>query len=259
MAQAEAIRGEVDQGEAGVGVITLLLEHPEHPIVRIEGVLVYFDTGAPQSLIPGPNAPWTRKLGISAPPISGLTSMAFERTRNTLTRLTGGLRIDALVGMDLINEHGLAYDLSAGQIGWGISHLETGDLITLRSELVLGLPVIEMELAGRQLRVILDTGCHTDGYVLDLPKTLPEAGVIRDESPIFGPFESAARYAEASVWAKNGSKINLRRGRFGEAPPALEFALTSIGVDGVVGVPILQQTGSILFEQNSVLLSQRQG
>ena len=157
MAQAEAIRGEVDQGEAGVGVITLLLEHPEHPIVRIEGALVYFDTGAPQSLIPGPNAPWTRELGISAPPMSGLTSMAFERARNTLSHLTGGLRIDALVGMDLITEHGLAYDLSAGQIGWGISQQETGDLITLRSELVLGLPVIEMELAGCQMRVILDT------------------------------------------------------------------------------------------------------
>lgn len=138
-------------------MITMLMEHPEHPIVRIEGALVYFDTGAPQSLIPGPNAPWTRKLGISAPPMSGLTSMAFERARNTLSHLTGGLRIDALVGMDLITEHGLAYDLSAGQIGWGISQQETDDLITLRSELVLGLPVIEMELAGCQMRVILDT------------------------------------------------------------------------------------------------------
>lgn len=237
----------------------MLMEHPEHPIVRIEGALVHFDTGAPQSLIPGPNAPWTRKLGISAPPMSGLTSMAFERARNTLSRLTGGLRIDALVGMDLITEHGLAYNLSAGEISWGISQQKTGDLITLRSELVLGLPVIEMELARRKMRVILDTGCHTDGYVLDLPNMLPEAGIIRDESPMFGTFESAAWYAEASVLAKNGSKINLGRGRFGEAPPALEFALTSIGVDGVVGVPILQQTGSILFEKNSVFLSQRQG
>ena len=207
-------------------------------------------------MIPGPNAPWTRELGIFAPPMSGLMSMAFERARNALSRLTGGLRIDALVGMDLITEHGLAYDLSAGQIGWGISQQETGDLITLRSELVLGLPVIEMELAGRQMRVILDTGCHTDGYFLDMPKTLPEAGIIRDESPMFGPFESAARYAEASVLAKNGSKINLGRGRFGEAPPPLEFTLIAVGVDGVVGAAVFRQTKSTRFAGSLVCVDQ---
>ncbi len=242
-----------------MGVITMLLEHPEHPIVRIEGALVYFDTGAPQSLIPGPNAPWTRKLGISPPLMSGLKSMAFERARNTLSRLTGGLRIDALVGMDLITEHGLAYDLSAGQIGWGISQQETGDLITLRSELVLGLPVIEMELAGRKMRAILDTGCHTDGYFLNLPKTLPDAGIIRDESPMFGPFESAARYAEVSLMAREGLKINLQPAKVGQTPLTLELPLKMAGVDGVVGASVLRAIGSVVFIKNSVLLCQRQG
>lgn len=236
-------------------VITLPLEHPEHPIAKIEEALVYFDTGAPQSMIPGPNAPWTRKLGITAPPMSGLMSIAFERSRNTLSRLTGGLKIDALVGMDLISKHGLAYDLSAGQIGWGISQRETGDLIPLSGEPVLGLPVIEMELAGRHIRVLLDTGCHTDGYILDLPKTLPEAGIIRDESPIFGPFESAARYAEASVLAKNGSKINLGRGRFGEAPPPLEFTLRAVGMHGVVGAVAFKQAKSLTFAGSTVCLN----
>ena len=33
LAQVEATRSEVDQGEAGVGVITMLLEHPARPKV----------------------------------------------------------------------------------------------------------------------------------------------------------------------------------------------------------------------------------
>ena len=33
VAQVESTRGEVDQGEAGVGVITMLLEHPARPKV----------------------------------------------------------------------------------------------------------------------------------------------------------------------------------------------------------------------------------
>ncbi len=228
-------------------MIRMPLEHPEHPIVRIKGSLVYVDTGSARSLIPDPNAAWLGVLGIVAQQMTGIPRLVFQQARITLARLTGGVVIDALVGMDLISEHGLAYDLSPGLIGWGLSPQETRQLTPLSSELVLGLPVIEMELAGRQLRVILDTGCHTDGYVLDLPKTLPEAGVTRDESPIFGPFESAARYAEASVWAKNGSKISLGRGRFGEAPPPLEFTLSAAGVDGIVGAAGFTQKKSITF------------
>jgi hypothetical protein len=226
------------------------LEHPEHPIVRIEGSLIYFDTGSPQSLIPDPNAAWLNTLGITAPPMSGLAGPAFGRARSTLARLTGGLMIDALIGMDLITEQGLSYDLLNRQLGWGIPQNTLDSMIALRSELVMGLPVVHLELAGQPRRAILDTGCHFDGYFIDLPKNLPDAGVIQDENPIIGTIESAARYAEAALLAKNGTKINLGQGRFGEALPALEFALTSIGVDGVVGAVVFWRTGSVVFKNN---------
>jgi hypothetical protein len=41
------------------------------------------------------------------------------------------------------------------------------------------------------------------------------------------------------VLSKNRSKINLGRGRFGEAPPALEFTLRAAGVGGVAGRLVL--------------------
>ena len=224
--------------------------------MRLDGALIYFDTGAPQSLIPDVNAPWIESLGAFAPPMSGIAKIAFEQSQGVLSRLTGGLRIDALVGMDLIAEHGLRYDLLNRQLGWGLSEKAVDSATLLKSELVMGLPVIEMELAGRKMRAILDTGCHTDGYLLDLPQTLPDAGTICDESPMFGSFESVARYAEASVFAESGSKINLGRSRFGEAPPMLEFTLRAIGVDGVVGAIALMLVKSLTFARSAVCVDQ---
>jgi hypothetical protein len=232
------------------------LEHPEHPIVRIEGSLVYFDTGSPQSLIPDVNAPWIESLGAFAPPMSGIAKIAFERSQGVLLRLTGGLRIDALVGMDLIAEHGLRYDLLNRQLGWGLSEEAVDSATLLKSELVMGLPVIEMEVAGLKMRAILDTGCHTGGYLLDLPQTLPDAGTICDESPMFGFFESVAWYAEASVFAEGGSRIKLGRERFGEAPPVLEFAMRAAGVNGVVGPVALMQAKSQAFAGSTVCVDQ---
>lgn len=218
-------------------MITMPLEHPEHPIVRLEGALVYFDTGAPQSLIPDVNAPWIESLGVAVPPMSGMARNTFERSQSVLSRLTGGLRLDALVGMDLITEHGLRYDLSNRQLGWGLSKNAVDSATRLKSEVVMGLPVIEMKVAGRKMRAILDTGCHMDGYFQDLPKNLPSAGYIQDESPIIGSIECPARYAEASLLARDGSKISLSESAFGIAPPALVRALSTLRVDGVLGRP----------------------
>jgi len=85
------------------------------------------------------------------------------------------------------------------------------------------------------MRAILDTGCHADSYFQELPKNLPSAGVIRDESPIIGPFECPTRYAEASLLARDGSKVGLADSVFGIAPPALVLALSTLRVDGVLG------------------------
>lgn len=231
------------------------LEHPEHPIVRLDGALIYFDTGEPQSLIPDVNAPWIESLGASAPPISGIAKIAFEQSQGVLSRLTDGLRIDALVGMDLIAEHGLRYDLLNRQLGWGLSENVLDSATLLKSELVMDLPVIEMEVAGRKMRAILDTVCHTDGYFQDLPQNLPSAGCIQDESPIIGPFECPARYAEASLLEAGLSTIDIGMCRFGKAPDTLACTLKALTVDGVIGVKICQFSGSAVFVENLVALS----
>jgi hypothetical protein len=43
-----------------------------------------------------------------------------------------------------------------------------------------------MEIAGHRMRVIEDFGCYEDGYLLDSPSALPDAGGIRDANPILG-------------------------------------------------------------------------
>jgi hypothetical protein len=69
---------------SGAAVIRTPLEHPEHPIVRIKGSLVYFDTGSARPLIPDPNAALLGVLGIVAQQMTGIPRLVFERARATL-------------------------------------------------------------------------------------------------------------------------------------------------------------------------------
>jgi hypothetical protein len=165
---------------------------------------------------------------------------AFQQTWDTVNHLTGKA-LDGLIGMDVISQTGLLYDRPGGRLAWGEAAVADTDSIELESTTAQGLPVVTMEIAGRRMRVIADTGCHEDGYLLDLPSTLPEAGRIRDANPIIGEFEAQARVAPAKIVAADGSTINLGEGRFGEAPTLVALTLRAVGVEGVVGAVVIQR------------------
>jgi hypothetical protein len=230
------------------------LEHAEHPLVRVAGALVYFDTGAPQSLIPVNGAPWVGALGVSASAMTDSAVSVLANSQAVLARLTGGLRLNALVGMDLIAKHGLLYDLETGQLGWGISPTRIGGSTCLMSDLVINLPVIDIYLGRRRLRAIIDTGCHMDGYFTEMPETSLDAGVISDDSPFIGPFTVAARLVETSLLTTDYSKIALGQKRFGIAPSGLASALKAMRVDGVVGPTICRSLGPVAFIERSVFI-----
>lgn len=240
MAAPGAFGATADKGAEEMTLITMHLKYVEHPIVIIAGSLVHFDTGSPQSLITDPRAAWLNPLKITAPPMSGLLGLTFQSAPASRSRLTEGWMIDALVSMNLIIDQGLAYDLLSRQLGWGVSQSALDSMLALRREGGMEVPVIPLEIAGHLRQVILDAGCHVDGYFIDLSKNRPAAGVIQDESSIIVPFESAAQYAEAALLAKTGLKINLGHGRFGEPPPALAFTWASSGVDGIVDTVVLE-------------------
>lgn len=234
------------------------LEHAEHPLVRVAGALVYFDTGAPRSLIPVNGAPWVGALGISASAMTIGADSVFAHSQAVLARLTGGLRLNALVGMDLIAKHGLVYDLETGHLGWGISPTRIGRSACLMSDLVMNLPVIDIYLGHRRVRAIIDTGCHMDGYFTEMPETSLDAGVISDESPFVGAFTVTARCVEISLLTTDYSRIALGQKRFGIAPSGLAFALKAMSVDGVVGPTICRSLGPVAFIERAVFICSNQ-
>ena len=168
-----------------------MLAHPEHPLVRIDGKLIYFDMGAPASLVPDELVARLTVHGLPVTPMDPLTQARFPSTRNTLKSLIG-FEMDALIGMDVIAQTGLSYDRAKGHLGWGDETTPNG-AIELKSRSVMGLPVVEMEVAGQRVSAILDTGCHEDGYFLGLPKDLRVGEIIRDANRMVGEFESTGQ------------------------------------------------------------------
>lgn len=155
-----------------------------------------------------------------------------------------GERVDALVGMDIIGRGGLLVDVPGGRVVFGCP---TERMTRLPSRLGMGYMSVEMELRGRSVNVIIDTGAPTSYVSESLTEGLPFVGTVEDFNP-FVPgdvFESPV-FEFPAAFAGKGFTM-----RAGHLPAMMGSVLRLLGVDGVIGMELLQRQ-SILFAEGGV-------
>lgn len=207
--------------------------HPDHPLVQIDNAVVYFDTGCPRSFLLEGHGRWLDALGANLGRLPHPVSAAPPALSTSLQQITGH-RVHALLGMDVIARTGLHLDRPRGQLGYGVTELPASS-IELHAEQVHTLPVVHVTVEGEGRRVVLDSGCHLDGYFLTLPPGRQTGRDLVDISSLTGSFTCKGHDIGLSVRGLDGQIHTLGRAHVGENPPPLQQLQHMPGLDGVVG------------------------
>ena len=156
-----------------------------------------------------------------------------------------GEQVDGLVGMNIIGPNGLLIDVPNGKAVFGCP---TDGMTNVPSQLRMGYMTIEMTIRdGRRANVIVDTGAPTSYMSPSLTEGLPSVDTVEDFNPLVpGDIFETPIFEFPATFA--GQTFTMRAGHL---PKLLQASLSLIGVDGVIGMELLQRQ-PILFASNGV-------
>lgn len=154
-----------------------------------------------------------------------------------------GERVSGLLGMDIISRLGMKIDIPGGKLFF---HPSTDGMNRLPSRMGMGYMSVEMVLAGKPARIILDTGAPTSYVSGSFTEGLNPIGQVTDFNPLVPGdsfetpiFEFPATFA--------GNDFTMKAGHL---PDSLQMMLSVLGVDGVVGMEILKRFPVSIAEGN---------
>ncbi len=174
--------------------------------------------------------------------------MPISKIQSTVGHLVPGVHVHALAGADAFARMDMMMDVKAGtvELRWVNPEVaERRHWRILKTETVMGVPVVHVDLAGVRQRLVLDSGCE-HGYLLDLPDGGISAPDLEDVHPLTGAFRTESREYEAHLHAEcapdqRGASIPAGSLRFGRLSGMLAMSVRMIGLDGVIGRSLLNQ------------------
>ena len=190
------------------------------------GSRVLVDTGSPLSFHAG---------GVIALGGSSFTVPAsLMGTDSAYVTDNVGVRVDGLVGMDILSQGGLLIDVPGGRIVLGHP---TDGMTPLPSRQAFGYVSMEMLLVGRPARVLLDTGAPTSYVSPSFTEGLTPIDRVTDFNPMVpgDTFETPVFELPASF---AGQDFAMRAGHL---PSRLQMMVSMLGADAVVGLEILRR------------------
>jgi hypothetical protein len=144
-----------------------------------------------------------------------------------------GTDVYGLVGMDILGK-GILIDVPHGRIVLGYP---TVGLVRVPSQSLFGYMPAEMEIRGHKTKVIIDTGAPTSYVMSCLTEGLSSVGSVTDFNPMVPGGSFVTPIFEFPV-SFAGQNFNIRAGHL---PFLIRTSLSLLGVDGVIGMELLQR------------------
>jgi len=196
-----------------------------HIMFEVDGKKVLLDTGSPVSL----GSCGTLEIDGS---VYEVQDSCMTLPWNDL-RMLIGIDVDALLGMDVISEFDLTLNPVDSQVTFDRENrLEDRESVQLR--LFAEIPVLEVKIQGRPVKVFFDTGARLS-YI---DRTLTWAGECLghefDFHPSMGRFETQTFMTTVEI---DGYEAELKTGVL---PESLRRKLIVLGIKGILGTTLLE-------------------
>ncbi|MEO0039110.1 MAG: hypothetical protein RIS38_58 [Verrucomicrobiota bacterium] len=191
------------------------------------------DTGAPFSSSVTGRLTWqNQNHGVNQ---GGYMGFTFDKLSAEI-----GVQVDALLGMDLLAQTTLLFDVARRTLTAGDEM--PADFVAQSYEVapMSDIPLLQVRLNDRPARVLWDTGAQY-GYVTE-PRFLEDAEHVpgfRDFSPMFGDLEIPVAYVVP--FSLGGHDLNETAGEAprrlggGVSPVAMQPFLRALDIDAIIG------------------------
>ena len=173
------------------------------------------------------------------------------RTYNVRTSLMGvgngyvtdnvGTPVDGLVGMDILGDGNVLIDVPDGRVVFGYP---TDGMTRIASGSALGYVSVNMDIRGRRVTVILDSGAPVSYVSTSLTDGLESAETVEDFNPsVPGGTFTTPIFEFPAAFA--GQEFEMRAGHL---PFLMRSMISLLGVEGVVGMELLKRHALLIAD-----------
>jgi len=210
--------------------------HHGHIIINVEGRPFLLDTGSPISIGYEPIEIGRQIFELEQSYMGVTCSYLMEHI---------GVPIEGMIGADIIQAFNLSIYASERMVQF--NHLPPVGDIFIPVKNFMGVPILNVKVAGQVRRVFFDTGAPMSYLRRDLLCDEQPDGRHEDFYPLLGNFLTNTYFLELGI---GGSACELR---FGELPEELEGLLSAGDVHGIVGTELLKHFGMCLDLKDSIM------
>ncbi len=209
-----------------------------HAIIESHNYRILIDTGSPKTIHISTTLDLMGKSFSCLREFGGVSS-------NRLSALIGS-PVTTLLGMDIISQFKVLFDYSNKCIWFS----ET-DMISKGVAIPLvqfsNIPIVELEVFGRSLKFLLDSGAKLSYLETSFTKGLHSQVVASDFYPSYGRFETKIYTLECTV-VEATFPVN-----FGNLPSQMAGILPQANVQGIIGFDLFNRFQVLLNMQENKL------
>ena len=214
-----------------------------HPIIKDGDNLILIDTGSPSTIHISNSLEFCSEIYPCSTNYMGLTT-------NKLSEMLG-TEITTLLGADIISDYELMLDYKKK-----VCHFSKQNIMFEGQECeissFMGIPVIELAIDNKILKLFLDTGAKLSYLPQNITKAFESVGIEEDFYPGVGKFKTDC-YELPTRFEKNDFMV-----KYGNLPPMLESALKLSGVEGIIGYDFFNNFKVSLGKENKTMNYVRQ-
>jgi hypothetical protein len=191
-----------------------------HAIIHSEGNIILIDTGTPVTINREKTFDFAGKRYDTHTGYMGLNIPGFIELLET--------EITTLLGMDILRDFNVLFDYKNHEVTFSRDEIDfTGQ--TAPINVVMGIPVIAVEVAGKPITCFLDSGAKLSYLTSTITNSLPTIGVEEDFYPGIGKFETDCYLIDTAL----GNEVFSVK--YGNLPALLERTLMLTGTKGIIG------------------------